>query len=127
MKAKIRHVSIIALISFSAVCATAEVKEVKEITDALKARIMPAEAKFLAHDAILHQLNAADKSADDAWRSLKSRAEYDAHRSRIRERYIEAIGGLNFKRTPLNAKVTEKIARDGYSIEKILFESRPGV
>ena len=108
-------------------CAAAEVEEVKEITTALKERLLPAEETFLSHDAILNEVAAADIAADNAWRSLKSREEYDAHRAKLHAKYVEAIGGLKFERTPLNAKVTEKIARSGYRIEKVIFESRPGV
>ena len=99
----------------------------REIEDALGTRILPPGTELSAHNAILKELCAADKAADDAWRALKSRAEYDAYRARMRERLVTAIGGLGFERTSLNAKVTEKIQRDGYSIEKVLFESRPGV
>jgi dienelactone hydrolase len=110
-----------------AVCAAAEVVEVKEITAALRERLLPAGEKFLSHDAILKELSAADAAADNAWRALKSREEYDAYRAKMLAKYTEAIGGLKLERTPLNAKVVEKIARSGYRIEKVIFESRPGV
>ena len=97
------------------------------ITQALAESLLPKDSKFLAHDAILAELSAADKAADNAWRALKSRAEYDAYRKAMHARYVNAVGGFDIPRTPLNAKVVEKIARDGYRIEKILFESRPGV
>ena len=48
-------------------------------------------------------------------------AEYQ---KRLREKFIEAIGGLP-ERTPLNPQVTGVISRDGYRIEKIIFESQP--
>lgn len=55
------------------------------------------------------------------------KAKRFVYRAKVRSRYIEAVGGLSFEHSPLNAKVVEKIVRDGYRIEKILFESRPGV
>lgn len=110
-----------------AACVHAEVKEVKEITAALKTRLLSAEEKFLSHDAILKEVAVADVAADNAWRALKSREEYDAHRAKLHAKYVEAIGGLRFERTPLNAKVVAKVARNGYSVEKVIFESRPGV
>ena len=97
------------------------------ITQVLAESLLPKYAKFLAHDVILAEVSAADKAADDAWRALKSRAEYDEYRTRMYKKYVEAVGGFDIPRTPLNAKVVEKIARNGYRIEKILFESRPGV
>jgi len=48
-------------------------------------------------------------------------AEYQ---KRLREKFIEAIGGLP-ERTPLNPQVTGIISRDGYRVEKVIFESQP--
>ena len=42
----------------------------------------------------------------------------------VRERILHAIGGLP-ERTPLNARKTGTLERDGYRIEKIIFESQP--
>jgi cephalosporin-C deacetylase-like acetyl esterase len=42
----------------------------------------------------------------------------------LRDKFIEAIGGLP-ERTPLNPQVTGIISRDGYRVEKIIFESQP--
>ena len=108
-------------------CAALAAPDPSGITEALRTHILPSDAKFLPHDIVLRKLSAADKAADYAWRAMKSREEYDVYRRAMQERYVNAIGGLKFERTPLNAKVTEKIARDGYRIEKVLFESRPGV
>ena len=42
----------------------------------------------------------------------------------VRTRFIAALGGFPEK-TPLNGRVTGKAERDGYRIEKVLYESRP--
>ena len=102
-----------------------------EMADALRKRLLPDADKFLAYKAVLAEFSAADKAADDAWRTLKSRKEYDAYRAKLREKMIDAIGGLggraSSRAAELNARVVDRISRDGYRIEKILFESRPGV
>jgi cephalosporin-C deacetylase-like acetyl esterase len=46
-------------------------------------------------------------------------------RATFRARFIEGLGGLP-ARTPLNARVAGTLERDGYRIEKIIFESQPG-
>ncbi len=46
------------------------------------------------------------------------------YQARLRAEFLEAIGGLP-ERTPLKARVTGRLARDGYSVEKVIFESRP--
>jgi cephalosporin-C deacetylase-like acetyl esterase len=42
----------------------------------------------------------------------------------VREVIIKAIGGLP-ERTPLNSKIVGTLDRDGYKIEKVIFESQP--
>lgn len=48
-------------------------------------------------------------------------AEYQ---KRLRDQFLQSIGGLP-ERTPLNPQVTGTIGRDGYRVEKVLFESQP--
>ena len=47
-----------------------------------------------------------------------SRQEY------VRSTFVDLIGGLP-ERTPLNARCMGSLARDGYRVEKVVFESRP--
>ena len=42
----------------------------------------------------------------------------------IRERMLSALGGLP-ERTPLNPRVVGVLDRDGYRVEKVIFESQP--
>ena len=74
----------------------------------------------------IREIGEMDTACDDAWRSLKSRAEYDAFRLRMREKMLAAIGTMP-ERTPLNARTVATYRRDGYRIEKVIFESMPGV
>ncbi|MGH9661620.1 MAG: alpha/beta hydrolase family protein [Bryobacteraceae bacterium] len=48
-----------------------------------------------------------------------------SRRRLLRERVVRAIGGLP-DRTPLNPRVVGTLDRDGYRVEKIVFESQPG-
>ena len=48
-------------------------------------------------------------------------AEYQ---KRLRVKFIEVIGGLP-ERTPLRPRVTGVVHRDGYRVEKLIFESQP--
>ncbi len=43
----------------------------------------------------------------------------------IRARMMETLGGAFPERTPLNARTVGTIQRDGYKIEKVIFESQP--
>lgn len=93
---------------------------------ALENPVLPGNAGLSSYVAVFNEVEAADAAADDAWRKLKTRAEYDAYRAKMCARMAEAVGGFP-ERTPLNAKVVATVPREGYRIEKILFESLPGV
>jgi cephalosporin-C deacetylase-like acetyl esterase len=49
-----------------------------------------------------------------------------ATKQEFRQKFIEGLGGLP-ERTPLNARVVGTLNRDGYRIEKVIFESQPGL
>jgi cephalosporin-C deacetylase-like acetyl esterase len=60
----------------------------------------------------------------EQYEKLKTPEQIDEYQKRLRERFIEAIGGLP-ERTPLNPQITGVVRRDGYKVEKVIFESQP--
>ena len=78
-----------------------------------------------AFDRTLAEIVRLDTAADRRWDSLKTPDDVKAYQSDLRQRFTRAIGGFP-ERTPLNAAVTGKVKREGYVIEKVRFESRPG-
>jgi hypothetical protein len=91
------------------------------MTAALRKRLLPDADKFLAYNAVLAEFSAADKAADDAWRTLKSREEYDARRQELRAKMAEAVGGIDFERTPLNANAKVVV---GASVKEVAAPQR---
>jgi cephalosporin-C deacetylase-like acetyl esterase len=63
---------------------------------------------------------------DAALAQLTSEPALRARQKFIRESFIAALGGLPAAKSPLNARVTGALERDGYIIEKVVFESLPG-
>ena len=60
-----------------------------------------------------------------AFEALRSRSDCAKWQKERREFFLRQIGGLP-ERTPLNAKVVGQLKGEGYRIEKVIFESRPG-
>lgn len=59
---------------------------------------------------------------------ITSKEELERYTREKRELFIESIGGIPYdKELPLNAKITGVIEEEGLKIEKVIFESRPGV
>ena len=52
--------------------------------------------------------------------------EIAAYQESMREFFIDRLGGLP-ERTPLDARIVDKQTREGYRIEKVIYESRPGM
>ncbi|MFA6109195.1 MAG: acetylxylan esterase [Candidatus Latescibacterota bacterium] len=61
--------------------------------------------------------------ADFATRTTPERIA--SYRGRVRQGLLKAIGGLP-EPGPLNPRVTGRIEREGYRVEKVIFESQPG-
>src|SRR5687767_6710957 len=62
---------------------------------------------------------------DAARDALKSPGEVTERQAAIRKFMTESLGGLPSSSTPLNARVTGLVPGDGFTIEQIVFESRP--
>ncbi|MEN6574955.1 MAG: acetylxylan esterase [Phycisphaerales bacterium] len=64
----------------------------------------------------------------DQWKQryeqLKTPDQVAVYQRGLREQFLQAIGGLP-ARTPLNPRVTGVVAREGYKVEKVIFESQP--
>ncbi|MCH8291942.1 prolyl oligopeptidase family serine peptidase, partial [Candidatus Poribacteria bacterium] len=56
---------------------------------------------------------------------LKSIAAFEEHRKRVRESFMDAIGGLPEERTPMNVQCTGTLDRGDFTIEKLIYESLP--
>jgi dienelactone hydrolase len=66
----------------------------------------------------------AEKLADRRRNALRSKADAEAYLQEVRRKIRECFGPFPQK-TPLNPRVTGTLDRGAYSVEKIIFESRP--
>jgi cephalosporin-C deacetylase-like acetyl esterase len=60
-----------------------------------------------------------------AYEQLKTADEITAYQLRLREFFVQQLGGFP-ERTPLNARTVRTIEGEGYRIECVIFESQPG-
>jgi pimeloyl-ACP methyl ester carboxylesterase len=77
-----------------------------------------------------YQLDEAwrqDEAQQKIWESIKTEQDLLQLQDKLRANLLEMIGGLPEHKTDLHARVTGKIQMDGFSIEKLIFESLPGV
>ncbi len=83
-------------------------------------------AGMTTFDAVFAMVKAADAAADKAFLNHTTELSLKRYQRSLRENWTNSFGGYP-ERTPLNARVTGVVPRDGYRIEKVLFESQPGI
>ena len=70
---------------------------------------------------------AHDEARRSSFASVRTEDELMTLRFAIRQRLLDALGHLPTERTPLNVRVVGTIPMRGYRIEKLVFESQPGL
>ncbi len=63
---------------------------------------------------------------EDAVAKVRSVPDAERRKQLVREKILDALGGLPTYTGPLNARVTGSLQADGYVIEKVIYESLPG-
>lgn len=91
--------------------------------------VLPTQADGIASGELLHaflmeKVYAALDRRKAEFEKLETPEQIADYQKRMREYFIRQLGGLP-ERTPLNAQVTGREQRDGYRIEKVIFESQP--
>jgi cephalosporin-C deacetylase-like acetyl esterase len=59
------------------------------------------------------------------FKQIRSEADFRIWQDANRRTFLDLIGGLPSEHTPLHARVTGEIPREGYVIRKVIFESLP--
>ncbi len=76
--------------------------------------------KYLAQEAYDLLDARAEKVA-----SISTKAGWEERQAYVRETLLKCVGGFP-ERTPLNAKVTRTVKKEGYRVEHVIYESLPG-
>ena len=74
---------------------------------------------------LLDQAEKAFLRREAAFEELETPGQMREHQRRMREFLRTQLGGFP-ERTPLEARIVGRHQRDGYSVERVLYQSRPG-
>src|SRR5436305_7260434 len=66
------------------------------------------------------------QAREDTIGKIRTVADAEGRKKIVREKIMQSLGGLPEYSGPLNARVTGIIHADGFTIEKIIYESLPG-
>jgi dienelactone hydrolase len=81
--------------------------------------------KLMLQEYLLAECQKAFDARRKEIDGLKTPDDVRKRAERLKARFIEALGGFP-ERTPLNGRVVGTLARQGYRIERVIYESRPG-
>jgi pimeloyl-ACP methyl ester carboxylesterase len=90
-----------------------------------KPKAGPSITPFLQYQ--LDEAWRQDEAQQKIWNSIQTEADLQRLQKQLRSSLLEMIGGLPDRKTDLHAQITGKIQMEGFSIEKLIFESLPGV
>jgi hypothetical protein len=70
---------------------------------------------------------AQDDARRAAFAAVRTEDDLLALRAKVRAKLLDLLGGLPAERTPLNARIVGTVPMKGYRIDKLIFESQPGL
>ena len=68
-----------------------------------------------------------DEARQKAWDAIHDEAGLRKMQDDLRQKLLQMIGGLPAEKTDLHAEITGKIPMEGFTIEKLVFQSLPGI
>ncbi len=79
----------------------------------------------MLHDYLMQQAHALFDHAEKERAAITTPAQWERRRERLMAAFQQAIGPFPAEKTPLNTRLVGTLERERYTIEKIIFESRP--
>ncbi len=105
--------------------ATVNTARAQENTDILKKWLHYSDARNALYKHMADEAYGLLDKREKEIAALKTVSQWEKRQKQLKETMLDVIGGLP-ERTPLNAKITSVIKKDGYTLENIIYESRPG-
>src|SRR5208283_1822355 len=99
-----------------------------------QAQIAQADLRVIPDSPEMHQMLPAylNRRAQEAtekrlarFHQIQTEIDFRNWQEANRRTFLDLIGGLPTERSPLHARVTGEIPREGYIIRKVIFESLP--
>jgi len=84
----------------------------------------PGGAKRMMHDYLMGRAHDALDRREAEMEKLETPDQLADYQRRMKQYFLDQLGPMP-ERTPLNPQLVGTLRRDGYRIEKVIFESRP--
>ncbi len=93
-------------------------------------RVLPASERSngevrMLRDHLRPLVHAALERRLQTYEELKTAEQIRAYQQRLRAEFVRSLGGFP-DRTPLRPRIVGRLEGDGFRVEKLIYESRPG-
>ncbi len=95
--------------------------------EVLNGKVDSMPADLMMHTYLMDQAMALLQSQRQQILQLRHAEDIHQWQAKMRTWLVQVIGGLPSQHTPLNARITGRLTRPGYRVEKVLLQSQPGV
>jgi cephalosporin-C deacetylase-like acetyl esterase len=123
----------IAVMAIAVACPALRAADLVDELRKLDTRVVPADSKeakdlprMLERDARA-RIASANQRETEAWRKITTREEWERYRDERVKALRESLGQFPDPAKELKLRVARTIDGDGYQLQDIVFESRPGV
>ena len=120
----------IAILAFLAVCVSFAFGSDAPPADAFRILPPPRKEAPVITPYLRYQVDMAWKQDEQrvrTWEGIRTEEELLSVQRTIEKHLLSMLGGLPTERTPLHPRITGTIQMDGFRIEKLIFESLPGI
>lgn len=120
----------IANLAFLAACVSFAFGSDAPPADAFRILPPPGKEAPLITPYLRYQVDMAwklDEQRVRTWQGIRTEEDLLSVQRTIEKHLLSMLGGLPTERTPLHPRITGTIQMDGFRIEKLIFESLPGI
>ena len=125
-----RRMRRIAILAFLAVCVSFAFGSDAPPADAFRILPPPGKEAPVITPYLRYQVDMAWKQDEQrvrTWQGIRTEEDLLSVQRTIEKHLLSMLGGLPTERTPLHPRITGTIQMDGFRIEKLIFESLPGI
>ncbi len=124
MSSKLLIIASLIIVAFTAESARTQTQNVEEDLTVIRNWMLYSDAENGLYHHFLRQAFELLDARAHAVAAIDTETEWRARQKSVREAIAEAMGPFPEK-TPLNARVVGTLQKDGYRVEKIVYESQP--
>ncbi|MCH8043204.1 MAG: acetylxylan esterase, partial [Planctomycetes bacterium] len=103
--------------------------DTRQLADRLRklgAKVETSQLSSMVRDDLRKRISAANRASSRRWHKIDNRRQWEKFRDETRAALRRSLGDFPAPPKQLNVRVTGRIKGDGFTIENVGYESRPG-